>query len=641
MFEILKKYSVLAAIMLALQVSCTTKSSDNNSLARLKYNNQDLVVDLGVGLWAWPLPMDYDNDGDLDLLVSCRDKPFHGVWFFENRGGNSTVFKAPVKISHAERNLQISYINDSSRILTPYIEYENFNNRFYNSPVTIYKNKEFDLEFTKMRADQWKYVDYENDGDLDIIVGRGEWGEYGWDNAYDENGNWTNGPLHGYVYLIENKGDSNYLKPVRIKAGENDIDVYGMPSPNFADFDNDGDLDIICGEFVDRFTWFENTGTRELPKYVEGRFLENSTGVLKMDLQMIVPVGIDWDRDGFTDLVVGDEDGRIALVKNSGKVKDRMPVFKSPGYFKQEADNVKFGALVTPFSIDWDYDGDEDLICGNTAGHIGFIENLDGGNPPRWNKPVLLEADGEVIRIMAGENGSIQGPCERKWGYTTLSVADWDGDSIWDIVVNSIFGKVIWFKGAKSGDKLSLQKMGPVKVEWQGNQAPKPAWNWWNPEEGELVTQWRTTPFAIDWNKDGLTDLISLDHEGYLSFFERFLSNGELLLNPGKRIFFNENGEELRLNEKEAGKSGRRKFTFIDRDNDGDLDLFVNSKNVDYLENISEPGGKVIFKNHGLVYPDLLAGHSTSPTTVDWDGDGKRELLIGAEDGHFYLEKKN
>jgi hypothetical protein len=33
--------------------------------------------------------------------------------------------------------------------------------------------------------------------------------------------------------------------------------------------------------------------------------------------------------------------------------------------------------LVTPFSTDWDDDGDEDLVCGNSAGYIGFIENLD------------------------------------------------------------------------------------------------------------------------------------------------------------------------------------------------------------------------------------------------------------------------
>ena len=36
------------------------------------------------------------------------------------------------------------------------------------------------------------------------------------------------------------------------------IDVYGMPSASFEDFDNDGDMDIICVEFLDKFTYFEN-----------------------------------------------------------------------------------------------------------------------------------------------------------------------------------------------------------------------------------------------------------------------------------------------------------------------------------------------------------------------------------------------
>jgi hypothetical protein len=98
------------------------------------------------------------------------------------------------------------------------------------------------------------------------------------------------------------------------------------------------------------------------------------------------------------------------------------------------------------------------------AGNIGFVENLDNGNPPQWNAPVLLEADGKPIRIMAGGNGSIQGPCEAKWGYTTLSVADWDGDGLNDIIINSIWGKIEWFKnvGTKSNPKLSAQ--GGVKL---------------------------------------------------------------------------------------------------------------------------------------------------------------------------------
>jgi hypothetical protein len=188
---------------------------------------------------------------------------------------------------------------------------------------------------------------------------------------------------------------------------------------------------------------------------------------------------------------------------------------------------------------------------GNTAGHIAFIENL-GGNPVKWAAPELLEAGGEVIRIMAGPNGSIQGPAEAKWGYTTLTVADWNHNGLPDLIVNSIWGKVIWYENIGTRTKPQLAAAKPVEVKWEG-EAPKPAWNWWDPEGNELVTQWRTTPVAVDWTGNGLTDLVMLDHEGYLALFRRIKRrNGELLLLPGERIFKLE-GEEgpLRLNDAE------------------------------------------------------------------------------------------
>jgi len=64
---------------------------------------------------------------------------------------------------------------------------------------------------------------------------------------------------------------------------------------------------------------------------------------------------------------------------------------------------------------------DFDIVSGNSAGYIGFIENLSGPGvgAPKWAAPKYLEADGKRLRIMAGPNGSIQGPAEAKWGYTT------------------------------------------------------------------------------------------------------------------------------------------------------------------------------------------------------------------------------
>lgn len=608
---------------------------------RIRYNHPNLEVDLGVGLWAWPLPMDYDGDGDLDLIVSCADKPYNGLYFFENPGGGPfPVFKPAVRIDRGMTNLQLSYVNGRPRVLAPGAEYLDFRkNRFGKAAKLPVVGK---VHEGKVRANQWKYCDYDGDGRLDLVVGVGDWADYGWDNAYNAKGEWTRGPLHGYVYWLANTGSNErprYDKPVQVTADGKPVDVFGMPSPNFADFDGDGDLDLLCGEFVDRFTYFENIGTRTEPRYTAGRYLTHNGKALAMELCMIVPVAVDWDGDGDMDLVVGEEDGRVALLENTGRMADGVPQFLPQRQFHQEAKYVKFGALVTPVSCDWDGDGDEDLVCGNTAGYIGFIENLDGGDPPQWAAPEYLTAGEEVIRIQAGYNGSIQGPCEAKWGYTTLSVADWDHDGWKDLVVNSIWGEVLRYRNIGTQGKPRLAPARRVEVNWSG-QPPKPAWNWWQPKGNQLVTQWRTTPLATDLNDDGLTDLVMLDHEGYLALFERARKGSRTLLLAPQRIFQEEkSGGPLRLSNGTAGRSGRRKLCLTDWDGDGRLDLMVNSASVNFLRNVAEEKGEFIFHDAGPVTSRRLAGHTTSPTIVDWDRDNVPDLLIGAEDGFLYYLK--
>jgi hypothetical protein len=261
----------------------------------------------------------------------------------------------------------------------------------------------------KVRANMWRMVDFDGDAVNDIIVGVGDWTEYGWDNAYDENGRWMNGPLRGYVYVIRNSGTNDqpkWEKAKKVMAEDRPVETYGWPSPNFVDFDGDGDLDLLCGEFLDGFTYFQNTGTRTKPKYaLVKRVMTDKGQYLTMDLEMITPTAFDWNKDGHVDLIVGDEDGRVAFIESTGKFDaNKVPIFKEPRYFQQEADEIKFGALVTPVGFDWDGDGDTDLICGNTAGYVAFFENLSGPKveKPKWAAAQLLEAGGKVIRPMAG-----------------------------------------------------------------------------------------------------------------------------------------------------------------------------------------------------------------------------------------------
>ena len=645
--------------MFSIACVAIAASSNADSLERLKYNHPGLVVDLGVGLWAWPLPMDFDGDGDLDLVVNCPDKPYNGVYFFENATDDTAKNKMPVfkparRISKGLQNVQVSYVDGKPRVLSPGMEHPDFlrsgleQSEKLPLPANVHPNR--------VRGNFWRYADYDGDGRLDIIVGADDWTDYGWDNAYDANGRWTNGPLRGFVYFIRNTGTTAkpvYDNPTKIMAGDKPVETFGWPSPSLADFDGDGDLDFLCGEFLDGFTYFENVGTRTAPKHAPGKRLKTADGQpLVMNLEMITPTAIDWDKDGDFDLIVGDEDGRVAFIENTSKLAtDRTPQFLPPRYFQQEADDMKCGALATPVGVDWDGDGDWDIVSGNTAGYIVFFENLSGPGveKPRWAAPRRLEADGRVIRLQAGPNGSIQGPCEAKWGYTTLSVADWDGDGLPDIVANSILGQVHWYRNIGTRRSPKLAAAQPIEVEWKEAQ-PRLAYGWRRPEGKALLTQWRTTPFAVDWNKDGLVDLVMLDQEGYVAFFPRAKRNGKLVLLQPERVFFGENFSVtdsrhaikdaapglIRLNDGLAGRSGRRKLCFVDWDGDGWLDLLVNAANAKFLRQTEARDGQFRFRDLGLLVEENIEGHDVSPTTVDFNNDGVPDFLGGAEDGRFY-----
>ena len=621
----------LAALLAALPLR---GEETDWKLKRLSYNHPGLAVDLGVGLWAWPLPLDHDDDGDLDLLVSCPDKPSNGIYYFENPTQDPKVkmpvFKPGVRLGPTGHNVQVSYVDGKPRILKENQEYVDFKTKGFDKPETVYKNGKFHPGNT--RARMWRYVDYENDGDQDLIVGIGDWSDYVWDQAYDSEGRWRNGPLHGYVYLIENVDGKYSDKPTKIEAGGSPIDVYGWPSPNFGDFDGDGDLDLLCGEFLDGFTYFENSGNREKPTYGVGRRLSGSDAQpLVMHVQMITPTAIDWDHDGDLDLVVGDEDGRVALVEHTGEVHAGLPVFHQPAYFQQEADTLKFGALSTPFVIDWDGDGQQDILCGNTSGNIAFFKNLGmaENGTPKWAAPVLIETtDGKPFRVLAGPNGSIQGPCEAKWGYTSLSSADWDGDGKLDIIYNSILGRIGLLRG--TGDPLRVE---PAAFDTGLKEYP-PKWQWWQTPASDTLTQWRTTPLVIDYDGDKELDLVALDQEGFLT-----LRRGG---KSAERIFVDENLRPLSLNSRSSGRSGRAQLAKVDWDGDGLLDLLVNSQNAVWYRNVGLCEGKVILKQIGNVTERDVSGHNTCPAVADFNGDGEPELVLGAEDGRiYYLPKKD
>ncbi len=286
--------------------------------------------------------------------------------------------------------------------------------------------------------------------------------------------------------------------------------------------------------------------------------------------------------------------------------------------------------MATPFVHDWDGDGDEDILCGNTAGYIGWFENLGkaADGLPKWAAPVRLmvkaaddcSGPAKPFRVLAGKNGSIQGPCEAKWGYTTFSVADWDGDQDPDIIYNSILSRIRLLRN--DGGMLVDTTLGT------GVSEPYPRWYWWATRTSGALTQWRTTPVAIDFDADGKLDLVALDQEGYLT------------LRPAgkqaKRIFVDEDNTPLCLNSRSCGSSGRIKLAVVDWDGDARLDVLVNSENATWYRNCENRDGKIVLKKIGNLARRNVAGHTSSPAVCDFNQDGQPDLLVGAENGRLY-----
>ena len=136
--------------------------------------------------------------------------------------------------------------------------------------------------------------------------------------------------------------------------------VYYQNSPEFADLDGDGDLDVLTTDGYGAAVYFQNTGTATSPAFAAPVNTPFSLpGYLGNNPKLAL---VDIDDDGDLDLFVGDYNGTIGYYQNTGTAA--AAVFTSGGNypFGLQGTGTYYSYGLSPEFADLDDDGDFDLL---------------------------------------------------------------------------------------------------------------------------------------------------------------------------------------------------------------------------------------------------------------------------------------
>jgi hypothetical protein len=312
--------------------------------------------------------------------------------------------------------------------------------RFYvntgtpGEPVFTQRPFPFDGKLRSFRLPVPRAADWNHDGALDLIVSSGaniylfenvgsptkpvfrmhnEHLPTAWGNArlpgrrfMDWNGDGLEDLVSGYTVRLNSGAGNPYRFDQSIAVLPDGVHIDhpvetgdGHFWPYLFDFDGDGLIDVLFGDWHGHIWFHRNQSTPEHKRFdVDGhqlmtdddRFIkvgpvdgDTETDFVALQGARTVFTVADYDNDELNDLVVGDTYGKIRYFKNLGPALN--PRFAQPILVA----DMKFRLLVD--AVDWNDDGRMDVIAGTDSHRISVFLNTGRDGMATFGEGLALE----------------------------------------------------------------------------------------------------------------------------------------------------------------------------------------------------------------------------------------------------------